>query len=147
MDLLRIAFIFGFVLICLIVFLDWLRYLDLQRRLKKGRDRARELGIRNAEIILGVALEDIDALVPVVVSDSTAPGEALFIAPDVFNQEGEIDPGKIVYIKNLEEMDDPICPHCHMPIKIRNPSGYCDHLYYPESCTVCQELNNGKAGA
>ncbi len=49
--------------------------------------------------------DDIDALVPVVVSDSTAPGEALFIAPDVFNLRGEINPNKVVYIKNLEEAE------------------------------------------
>ncbi len=106
MDLLRIAFIGGFVIICLIVFADWLRYMDLQRRLKKGRDRARELGIRNAEIILGVALEDIDAYVPVVVSDSSTPGEALFVSQiRYFDEEGEIDPNKVVYIKNLEEAE------------------------------------------
>lgn len=30
-----------------------------------------------------------------------------------------------------------ICSHCYTPIKIRNQSGYCDHLRYPESCEVC----------
>lgn len=30
-----------------------------------------------------------------------------------------------------------ICPHCYMSIKIRNQSGYCDHLRYPENCAVC----------
>ena len=30
-----------------------------------------------------------------------------------------------------------ICPHCQMEIDIRNPSGYCDHLYYPQMCAVC----------
>jgi len=29
------------------------------------------------------------------------------------------------------------CEHCKMDIAIRNPSGFCDHLYYPESCKVC----------
>lgn len=29
------------------------------------------------------------------------------------------------------------CTHCHCNKDIRNPSGYCDHLYYPESCEVC----------
>ncbi len=32
------------------------------------------------------------------------------------------------------------CPHCFLDIELRNPSGYCDHLHYPESCKVCQEL-------
>jgi hypothetical protein len=33
-----------------------------------------------------------------------------------------------------------ICKHCGMDIAIRNPSGHCDHLYYPENCTVCKSL-------
>ena len=33
-----------------------------------------------------------------------------------------------------------LCNHCGFDIAIRNPSGYCDHLYYPECCDVC----NGK---
>ncbi len=30
-----------------------------------------------------------------------------------------------------------ICPHCGGDKNIRNPKGYCDHLYYPEYCRVC----------
>ena len=29
------------------------------------------------------------------------------------------------------------CQHCKMDTAIRNLSGYCDHLYYPEYCKVC----------
>ena len=36
------------------------------------------------------------------------------------------------------------CEHCHQPIAIRNPSGYCDHLFYPENCDVCNEENKEK---
>lgn len=32
-----------------------------------------------------------------------------------------------------------ICKHCGYPISLRNPSGYCDHLYYPEYCEVCNK--------
>lgn len=32
-----------------------------------------------------------------------------------------------------------ICPHCKMNIRIRNPSGFCDHLYYPYYCQFCTE--------
>lgn len=32
------------------------------------------------------------------------------------------------------------CKHCKMPIAIRNLSGFCDHLHYPEYCDIC----NGK---
>jgi hypothetical protein len=28
-----------------------------------------------------------------------------------------------------------ICPNCHHPVAIRNPSGTCDHLYWPENLT------------
>lgn len=28
--------------------------------------------------------------------------------------------------------DEPLCKYCGTPIKIRNPTGNCDHLYYPE---------------
>ena len=31
------------------------------------------------------------------------------------------------------------CNHCGMDIKIRNPSGFCDHLYYPDYCEVCKK--------
>ncbi len=36
-----------------------------------------------------------------------------------------------------------ICQHCGYPIELRNPSGFCDHLYYPDSCEVCK----GKASS
>jgi hypothetical protein len=29
------------------------------------------------------------------------------------------------------------CPHCKGNILIRNPTGTCDHLYYPENCKIC----------
>lgn len=32
-----------------------------------------------------------------------------------------------------------ICSHCGEEIAIRNPSGYCDHLYYPDNCKTCQK--------
>ena len=34
-----------------------------------------------------------------------------------------------------------LCDHCHMDKAIRNPSGYCDHLHYPECCEVCNKPN------
>lgn len=30
-----------------------------------------------------------------------------------------------------------ICGHCKGEISIRNPKGFCDHLYYPDSCDIC----------
>lgn len=29
-----------------------------------------------------------------------------------------------------------ICGHCNLEVAIRNPSGFCDHLYYPENCDL-----------
>ena len=31
------------------------------------------------------------------------------------------------------------CKHCGEDMAIRNPSGYCDHLYYQEYCEVCEK--------
>ena len=33
------------------------------------------------------------------------------------------------------------CKHCGYDTALRNPSGYCDHLYYPEACEVCNAEN------
>lgn len=38
-----------------------------------------------------------------------------------------------------------ICIHCNQDIRIRNPSGFCDHLYYPDCCLKCQILIKHKA--
>jgi hypothetical protein len=29
------------------------------------------------------------------------------------------------------------CPHCGGDVATRNPKGFCDHLYYPENCKIC----------
>jgi len=42
--------------------------------------------------------------------------------------------------KMVGSPSDPVeveCKHCGYPISQRNPSGYCDHLYYPKNCTTC----------
>lgn len=31
--------------------------------------------------------------------------------------------------------DDPICPNCQGSVHVRNPSGSCDHLYWPDMLT------------
>lgn len=33
-----------------------------------------------------------------------------------------------------------LCKHCGGNISIRNPSGYCDHLYHPDACTICKRI-------
>lgn len=47
------------------------------------------------------------------------------------------DNRKIVW-KEIEK--EKICTHCGFDTGLRNPSGSCDHLYYPEKCNIC--LNN-----
>ena len=44
-------------------------------------------------------------------------------------------PGK----EPAEWREPPLCEHCGYAIKIRNPSGYCDHLYYPDMCKICEK--------
>lgn len=40
--------------------------------------------------------------------------------------------------KRLLMAEKNICNHCKMDIEIRNPSGFCDHLYYPDNCDTCK---------
>ena len=44
----------------------------------------------------------------------------------------------------ISEKDFGFCKHCKLPISRRNPSGLCDHLYYPESCKICEENDKNK---
>jgi hypothetical protein len=30
------------------------------------------------------------------------------------------------------------CKHCKGDLSIRNPKGFCDHLYYPDYCEICK---------
>lgn len=39
--------------------------------------------------------------------------------------------------------NDAICHHCNGPIAVRNPSGTCDHLYWPDNLTAEARLKNG----
>lgn len=45
-------------------------------------------------------------------------------------------------MKELKELrtyyEKYICKHCGGDIRIRNPKGYCDHLYYPDNCDICK---------
>ena len=41
---------------------------------------------------------------------------------------------------------DKTCKHCKRELSIRNPSGKCDHLYYPENCKICKK-NEAKKDA
>jgi hypothetical protein len=44
----------------------------------------------------------------------------------------------------MANKDIGICKHCNGELKVRNPKGFCDHLYYPENCFTCGELMNPK---
>ena len=45
-----------------------------------------------------------------------------------------------------KEHCEAICPDCMEPIKIRNPTGICDHLYYPEYKPKKAETSDQKEG-
>jgi hypothetical protein len=32
------------------------------------------------------------------------------------------------------------CRHCGGDLSIRNPTGKCDHLYYPDYCEACKNI-------
>ena len=38
-----------------------------------------------------------------------------------------------------------ICPNCHGPVAVRNPTGDCDHLYWPDLLTPEAKAKIGKA--
>jgi len=40
--------------------------------------------------------------------------------------------------------DKYVCKHCGGDIRIRNPKGFCDHLYYPDYCEVCTKIEKEK---
>lgn len=57
----------------------------------------------------------------------------------------EVEEGRVPDVVNP---GDPIngkpCPHCGGSLDVRNPTGLCDHLYYPDSCQTCQEIEKLK---
>lgn len=38
-----------------------------------------------------------------------------------------------------------VCSHCGYSTDVRNQSGRCDHLYYPENCHICWNNQKGEA--
>lgn len=39
--------------------------------------------------------------------------------------------------------NEPLCKHCGGPKAVRNPTGTCDHLYWPEKLTDEAKIANG----
>lgn len=37
----------------------------------------------------------------------------------------------------------PVCQHCRGLIAARNPTGYCDHMFWPDNLTAEAKLANG----
>ncbi len=64
--------------------------------------------------------------------------ECLAIAVRKQDTQTAQDIYKIEKVKTEDKDIDRICEHCNMPIRIRNPSGFCDHLQYPEYCDICK---------
>jgi hypothetical protein len=42
-----------------------------------------------------------------------------------------------------ETMPAEVCKHCHGPKEVRNPTGSCDHLYWPDMLTDEAKRANG----
>lgn len=43
------------------------------------------------------------------------------------------------YLDHLTSyLDHHICNHCGYPVSITNPSGYCNHINYPDHCFTCK---------
>lgn len=40
---------------------------------------------------------------------------------------------------------DPICPNCRESVAVRNPTGTCDHLYWPDMLTPEAKAKIGAA--
>lgn len=41
-------------------------------------------------------------------------------------------------MRNQKRNPTRLCNHCGGDLDIRNPKGFCDHMYYPEYCLPCQ---------
>lgn len=54
-----------------------------------------------------------------------------------FTTPSPSDPNGESIDNNFEEQEK--CEHCHMSLNVRNPSGFCDHLYFPDNCDICKK--------
>lgn len=61
----------------------------------------------------------------------------------VFSEFVEMGESGRGFWRNAKYDPNGLCLHCGGEIAIRNPTGLCDHLYYPENCDVCN-INNIK---
>lgn len=44
---------------------------------------------------------------------------------------------------DTDDEDGAVCAYCGGPIAIRNPTGNCDHLYFPECLSDDAKIANG----
>lgn len=56
----------------------------------------------------------------------------------------ELEPAAGVTHINCGHTNIDACPHCLGDKKIRNPSGFCDHLQYPDYCKICTDREGKK---
>lgn len=45
----------------------------------------------------------------------------------------------------MADANDPICPNCQGSVLVRNPTGSCDHLYWPDLLTSEAKEKIGQA--
>ena len=48
-------------------------------------------------------------------------------------REGDVETGVMTHPNSRP--DDSICPNCQGSVAVRNPTGWCDHLYWPDMLT------------
>jgi hypothetical protein len=65
-----------------------------------------------------------------------------FMFVNAINATGEVFIAKNKHLPIMYDLYQGLatCPHCDQSIEIRNPTGYCDHLNYPDNCEVCKKL-------
>lgn len=54
-------------------------------------------------------------------------------AKQTYRSEGELFSEDVTYPQMKSPPHKELCPNCGGDIAIRNPTGHCDHLYYPEN--------------
>lgn len=52
-------------------------------------------------------------------------------------------PPDVVWATKSEGEAMSVCAHCGGEVRFRNPSGHCDHLFWPENLTPEAKLANG----
>ncbi len=56
---------------------------------------------------------------------------------------GDLRSDVMIPATNVDGYECDRCQHCGGPIADRNPTGNCDHLYWPDNLSITAKLANG----